>query len=132
MMRALALLLAPLLIAGCLEPDPRVQSNDEPEVVPMPEAPPPDPRRYIGRWAQTAEECTTDWYRFWANEILTADRGLACDIFPPDSEFSDTELRVTCRGGGGRQEWSVSYADEGNRMSIATSEDETLELVKCT
>ena len=120
-------------LAAC-EPDPRVTAEPETETVEAPEPPPADPRRFIGRWARTADQCTTDWWRFWADEVRTATEGLHCDILPPDADFSDTELRTLCRTqeAAVRETWTIDYSEDAERMTITGEDGQTVELVKCT
>ena len=130
---ALVLLpVAGLVLAAC-EPDPRVTAEPEEVTVPAPEAPPPDPRRYIGRWAKSADLCATEWWRFWGDELLTKTVGLACDIAPPGADFSDETITTICRAGGRgvREEWRLSYAEEGARLTITDPEGEIVDLVRC-
>ncbi|MHB9880789.1 hypothetical protein ACSMXM_14170 [Pacificimonas sp. ICDLI1SI03] len=135
-MKAGLLLILPMLLAGCFEPDSRVTEEPEVKTVPAPKAPPPDPRRYIGRWAKTAGQCESDWWRFWADELRTKTAGLFCEIMPPDARFSDTDLRTSCVDDGRRvrESWTISYGPDAASMTI-TGEDEDaepVELVKCT
>ncbi|MEE4349682.1 MAG: hypothetical protein V2J26_05585, partial [Pacificimonas sp.] len=124
-----------LVLTAC-EPDPRTAAPAEPkEILVEPPAPPPeDPRRYIGRWARTADECMTGWWRFWADELRTGEEGMRCDILPPDAAFSDTELRTVCRtrDGGHRETWTVEYSEDGERMTIRGEEQQEVALVKCS
>lgn len=131
---AIALLALAPALAAC-EPDPRTTAPVEEEVVEAPAPAPTDPRRFLGRWAETADECTTDWYRFYGNELISASSvGLQCAILPPDADFSDMEIRVACRQqeGGIRETWQLNYAEDGEQMTILRENGETLtELVKC-
>lgn len=111
------------------------QPSEEPEekAEPAPEPTPSDPRRFIGRWARSADQCETDWWRFWADELRTKTEGMHCDILPPDASFSDTELRTVCRmpDGGFRETWTLSYGDDAQTMTIRGEEGQEVELVKC-
>lgn len=133
--RAPLALLPALLLAGCFEPDPRVTEEPETKIVEAPEPPPRDPRRFIGRWAEAADRCTSDWWRFWGDELRTKTAGLRCDILPPDGRFLDTEIRTLCRASGKlvRETWTIDYSDDGSAMSVrrGNEEDPPIELVKC-
>ncbi|MEO0500930.1 MAG: hypothetical protein AAF205_10300 [Pseudomonadota bacterium] len=127
------MLLPALLLAGCFEPDSRVTAEPETETVEMPKAPPADPRRFIGRWAEAEDKCATDWYRFWADELRTKTAGLLCDIRPPDASFSDEVIRTACRDGNRRvaDTWQLSYSDDAREMTIVGESGRTIELVRC-
>ena len=127
-----ALPVAALALAAC-EPDPRTAAAPEEELVEPPAPPPEDPRRYIGRWAPSADQCATDWWRFWADELRTNNAGLFCDILPPDADFSDTELRMLCRQDGPsvRETWTLDYAHDGGQLTITRPNGDQFELVKC-
>ncbi|MBZ6379483.1 MULTISPECIES: hypothetical protein [Pacificimonas] len=124
-----------VLLAAC-EPDPRTAAPAEDQAEEQEDAlppPPKDPRRFIGRWARSDDQCTTDWWRFWADELRTATEGLRCDILPPDASFSDTELRTLCRTreGGVRETWNIEYGEDAETMTITGEEGQTVNLVKC-
>lgn len=133
-MRALAIaaLTSVAALSACGE-TPAPAPKAEQEVEPSTPAVAADPRRFIGRWARSADQCESDWWRFWANEVLTKTEGLHCDILPPDASFSDTEIRTVCktREAAVRETWTISYSDDGNAMNIKGEKDQDVNLVRC-
>ncbi|MGB3722358.1 MAG: hypothetical protein WA979_06000 [Pacificimonas sp.] len=130
---ALALCTSALSLAAC-EPDPRIVEATEPELVPAAVQPPPDPRRYIGRWAEDtaehADECMTKWWRFWPDEVLVKETQGKCKILPPDASFSDTDIRTICPGK--RENWTLDYDESGDVMTVARPEQDDVILRRCT
>ncbi|MBV7255405.1 hypothetical protein KCG44_01260 [Pacificimonas sp. WHA3] len=128
-------LLLPFALLGCFEPDSRVTEEPETKVVEAPE-PTIDPRRFIGRWAEAPDQCVSDWWRFWGDELRTKTAGQHCDILPPDGRFLDTEIRTKCRISGKfvRETWTIDYAEDGKAMTIRGEDKDkpAVELVKCT
>jgi hypothetical protein len=109
-----------------VEPVPKI----EPVSAPAPEKAASGPR-YLGRWAANASECTTGWWRFWNDEVLTADR-MRCDILPSDGAAGDERLRTVCQQGGvsGREDWELAYPDTQS-MTVARDGGVAKTLVKC-
>ncbi len=88
--------------------------------------------RYVGRWAASPAQCDKDWWRFWSDEVVSAD-GLRCQIMPPDGMSGDTSLRLRCIAKGGKQsseEWTIGYPAAG-RIEIHRSTDKMMTLGKC-
>ncbi len=121
---------AALLLTASCGPDPRVMEEDEPTLVEPAVQPPPDPRRYIGRWAASEEVCPTEWWRFWADEVLIKETQSKCEILPPDASFSDTDIRTVCPGK--RENWALSYDDSGDIMTVSRPEQEDVVLRRCS
>ncbi|MBB4630994.1 hypothetical protein [Sphingosinicella soli] len=79
----------------------------------------PPPPRYVGRWAESADQCTEGWWRFWHDELLTK-AGMRCDILPPDVASGDEMRRMVCQSGGkwSREEWTLAYPS-ANTMTVS-------------
>ncbi len=91
----------------------------------------PPPPRYAGRWAESADQCTEGWWRFWHDEILTK-AGMRCDILPADAESTDEKRRVVCQTAGkwSREEWKLAYPT-ADTMTVARDGGAPITLKKC-
>ncbi len=126
-------LLALLLVAACdSAPEP---APAEKAAAPVPAAEPavplPPPPRYVGRWAESADQCTTGWWRFWNDELLTGG-DMRCDILPGDAASADERRRLVCQAEGKwtREEWTLAYPAEGT-MTVSRDGAAPVTLRKC-
>lgn len=106
--------------------------------IPEPKAQPitlEDGRRFIGRWAPSEDSCTTEWWRFWHDELLTGEAGIRCKILPPDARNSDTDVRALCSENGvaTRETWVIDYEEVSPpRMTLKRRDDTpSITLVRC-
>jgi len=108
-----------------------VTATKTPEAPAEPAAPLPPPPRYAGRWAETADQCTEGWWRFWNDELLTK-AGMRCDILPPDVASADEKRRMVCQSGGkwSREEWALAYPDP-DTMTVSRDGGAPITLRKC-
>ncbi len=103
-----------LLAAGCDSPAEPVEETPQIEAVAVEPAEPQTPTipgpQYAGRWATSADKCSSDWWRFWHDELLTADR-MRCNILPPDGASGDTHRRAVCQKADKvtREDWTFDY-----------------------
>jgi hypothetical protein len=136
-MRALGVVLLAGL-AGCEAERPASEPEPGPAVEAATASPPsrlagPPPPRYVGRWAASADMCTTGWWRFWADELRTGMGEMRCDILPPDAQMGDERRRAVCVGEGQvvREEWVMTYPAEG-LMTISRNGAPVVTLGRCT
>ena len=102
-----------------------------PQPAAEPAVPLPLPPRYVGRWAESADQCTEGWWRFWNDELLTKDR-LRCDILPPDAASTDEKRRMVCQSEGkwSREEWALAYP-AADTMTVSRDGGAPITLKKC-
>lgn len=137
-MRAAAVIVALLpLLAACGESAPPAPPESSKAETPVPAAAPPvelpPAPRYVGRWAARASECTTAWWRFWADELRTGQPQARCDILPPDGDMGDERRRAVCVSNGQavREEWVMTYPAD-RLMTISRNGAAPVTLGKCT
>jgi hypothetical protein len=132
-MRAV-LAIVPLLVAcDNAAPTPPPASAPTQASAPAPAASDlPPPPRYVGRWAARASECTTAWWRFWADELRTNVGEMRCDILPPDADMGDERRRAVCVAEGAvkREQWVMTYPADG-LMTLSRDGAPPVTLGKC-
>jgi len=104
---------------------------EAPQAPAEPAVPLPPPPRYAGRWAESADQCTEGWWRFWHDELLTK-AGMRCDLLPPDAASGDEKRRMICQSGGkwSREEWALAYPTP-DTMTVSRDGGAPITLRKC-
>ena len=130
-------LLAVLLLAACDAGAPDANRPPAPAEPVTATATPPKPAppqpRYVGRWAERPNECTTRWWRFWADELRANVDDTRCDILPPDASMGDERRRTACISAGRaaeREEWVMTYPADG-LMTLSRNGAAPITLGRC-
>lgn len=108
-----------------------VAATEAPQTPAEPAVQLPPPPRYVGRWAETPDQCTEGWWRFWNDELLTK-ASLRCDILPPDAASTDEKRRMVCQSQGkwSREEWALAYPAV-DTMTVSRDGGAPITLKKC-